>query len=152
MRGVQGDTNNNVYRVGRKDEKGEHRRLAGVTTDTGRPCSTGPFGQKFWDRYAFSDSTDATAQDKTLDTDEWPMASFLYEDPHPTSLRCITATDNQNAGRAWQKFLYQDPKGLRLEAGTRFKVNFDFAAFVTGRSRDDKIFKYALQPHNVLIS
>lgn len=71
MRGVQGDTNNNnIYRVGRRDERDEHRRLAGFATDTGRPRSTGPFGQKFWDRYIFSDAEDVTAQDKTLDTDE----------------------------------------------------------------------------------
>lgn len=142
MRGVKGDTNNDVYRVGYKDDTEDNRNRAGVTTDLGRPCSTGPFGQKFLDEYQFTDSKDATPQDLTLDTDEWPMATFLHEDINPVSLRCISATDNQNAGSTRNAFLYTGPKRQRLDPGTRLRVDFNFNSF--DQTDDAELFEYDL--------
>lgn len=144
VRGTRGDINNNIYRVGMVSNKisMKHRKNSGVTTDRGRPCSTGPFGQKFWDEYQFSSSSDATASDRKLQTDEWPMAAFLRENSDrslPVSLRCITATDNEAAGASLLDFYGRGSN--RLDAGTKFRVNFDFSGFDRSDAEENEIYK-----------
>lgn len=144
VRGTRGDTNNNIYRVGMVSNKisMKHRKNSGVTTDRGRPCSTGPFGQKFWDQHKFGSSPDATKSDRKLQTDEWPMAAFLRENSDrslPVSLRCITATDNEAAGASLLDFYGRGSN--RLDAGTKFRVNFDFSGFDRSDPEEDKLYK-----------
>lgn len=60
VRGAAGNIKHVTYQVGYNGKQvakiGEHNRLqSGVTVSTGRPCRTGPFGQKFWDPYPFNE-------------------------------------------------------------------------------------------------
>jgi hypothetical protein len=138
VKGVKGDVSKE-YRVGVRNQQSEQRKTSGVEVDEGRPCSTGPFGQKFWDGYPGADDPAFK-----METDEWPMASFLLDDEEADSisLRCIPRSHNGAAGLDWAAFLkgeqdYADggplskyrrlEKGERLPAGARFQVQFDLS-------------------------
>lgn len=116
------DPNKRVeYMVG-NDGVGKFNRVhSGVTTQNGGPCTTGPFGQKFWDTYPFNKGTNAMFPDGSgwqalkreayLETDEWPMASFdnpVFDpkaDPIQRSPRCITGESNGFGGTMIENFL-----------------------------------------------
>ena len=138
VKGVKGDVLKE-YRVGVRYQQTEQRKISGVEVDEGRACSTGPFGQKFWDGYPGADDPAFK-----METDEWPMASFLLDDEEADSisLRCIPRSHNGAAGLDWAAFLkgeqdYADggslsrhrrlEKGERLPAGARFQVQFDLS-------------------------
>lgn len=138
VKGVKGDVLKE-YRVGVRNQQTEQRKVSGVEVDEGRPCSTGPFGQKFWDGYPGADDPAFK-----METDEWPMASFLLDDEEADSisLGCIPRSHNGAAGFDWAAFLkgeqdYADggslsrhrrlEKGERLSAGARFQLQFDLS-------------------------
>lgn len=82
---------------------------SGVTTTHGRPCTSWPFRQKFWDTYPFN--TNPSQRSETyLEPDEWPMASFENPafdptaDPPQHTLRCITGLSNKGGARVWTNF------------------------------------------------
>jgi hypothetical protein len=138
VKGVKGDDPKEC-RVGVRNQQTGKRRISGVDVDEGRPCLTGPFGQKFWDGYLGADDPAFK-----MKTDKWPIASFLLDDEEAESisLRCIPRSHNGAAGFDRAAFLkgeqgYADggslsrhrrlEKGGRLPAGARFQVQFDLS-------------------------
>lgn len=79
-----------------------NRAQAGVAVNFGTPCSTWPFGQKFWDPIG--------TRNLRLGTDEWPMNTMQRANFHPTAatpqvaLRCIPGDDNTRGGNQIAQF------------------------------------------------
>lgn len=136
-----------------------NRIESGVTTTHGRPCTSWPFGQKFYDTYQFI--PDAPVNSLKIQTDEWPMASFENAkfdpkaSPAQTSLRCITGHDNNKGSNQWTAFRrgsgvyaaggkYEDKRlgsAREFNRGDTFRVAFDFSNFEQGNAEHDKLRK-----------
>jgi len=139
----------------------KNRFESGVTTDRGRPCSTWPFGQKFWDSYQFKKNP--VGNERVLQTDEWPMASFENApfdstiNPPQRSLRCISGQDNDRGGKTASAFrkksgYYKDGQKWahhrlgdrhKFNRGDTFNVAFNFEHFDMSKEEDQRIRKYA---------
>lgn len=79
-----------------------NRAQAGVNVNLGTPCSTWPFGQRFWDPRG--------TNNLGLQTDEWPMNTMQRDDFNPAAaapqvaLRCIPGDDNTRGGAQIRQF------------------------------------------------
>lgn len=170
VKGAAGNIEHVTYQVGYEDKevkdiKSRNRIHSGVTVGIGRPCRTGPFGQKFWDTYPFNPDT-WWPGDTFLQTDEWPMAAMYNPDfdkkSAPNSIRCSTGYDNGKGGAFLENFIrghreynaeardHYKPEWARqrnagskvkLEAGDKFHVNFRFDSFDMSNKTHEKIRK-----------